>query len=58
MKTYKELKEQARIKFIDWQSELYFKNMSYDELIKEQNKIDKLAKRYGLIKELKENGVL
>ena len=37
---------------------LFCENMSWNELSVIQNKIYKLAKKYGLVREFKENGIL
>jgi predicted nucleic acid-binding Zn-ribbon protein len=51
-------KEEARqvgIEFQNWASE---QNLSYGELSSYQNKLHKIAKRFGLIREFRENGIL
>lgn len=55
---YEMAKRKARQKAIDYQVEQSEKSMSYGELAEQQNSLYKLGKRYGLIKEFKENGVL
>ena len=59
-KTYKELKEEAREKAIDWQNEIITEDEvpSLDEFCEQQYKFEKLAKRYGLVKEFKENAII
>lgn len=56
--TYQELKAAARQKAITWQNEFSENNYSYGELNYYQNYFEKLAKRYGLIKEFRENGII
>ena len=58
MKTYQEKKEEARDKAIAWQLEASEKCLSYAELAEVGEHFAKLAKRYGLIKEFKENGII
>lgn len=58
MKTYKERKEEAREQAIIWQLETSEKCLSYEELAEAGEYFAKLAKRYGLIKEFKENGII
>lgn len=58
MKTYKERKEEAREQAIIWQLEASEKCLSYAELAEAGEQFAKLAKRYGLIKEFKQNGII
>lgn len=51
-------KEKARNKAIQWQHEFSSKSYSYYDLMIQQEIFYKLAKRYGLIKEFRENGIL
>jgi len=51
-------KEKARNKAIEWQLEFSSKNYSYYDLMIQQEKFYKIAKRCGLIKEFRENGIL
>ena len=55
--TYKEQKEKAREKAIEWQRD--FENHNYDwlELANWGKYFTKLGKRYGLLKEFRENGI-
>lgn len=55
---YKYRKETARCKAIEWQLKMSDKNLSYSELAHYSYYFAKLGKRYGLIKEFKENGIL
>lgn len=56
--TYQENKEIARQKAIDWQNETAKKDVYYSELIEQAEYFQKIAKRYGLTKEFKENGII
>lgn len=54
---YQNAKEKAREKAIDWQSSVAENNYSYGELIKAAEYFTKLGKKYGLLKEFRENGI-
>lgn len=58
MITYQQLKERAREKAIQWQSDFVTHNYSWGELAEFDNYFTKLAKRYGLVREFKENGII
>lgn len=45
-------------KAIQWQYETSEKKYSYGELAEIQNYFYKMGKRYGLLKEFKENGII
>lgn len=51
-------KADVREEAIDWQSSFADNNYSYGELAYYQDYFEKLAKRYGLVKEFKENGII
>lgn len=55
---YQMKKNSARDRIMDWLDEMYEKPMSWGELLEMQAKIEKLARRYGLVGELKNEGVL
>ena len=57
-KTIIKTKEQARQFGIDFQDKVSKSNLSYGELIDYQNELYNIAKRFGLIREFKENGIL
>lgn len=61
MKTYKDRKEIARQKAIEWTEEYFTSenapSISWGELIEWGNHFRKLGKRYGLLKEFRENGI-
>jgi hypothetical protein len=58
MKTYLQIKNKVRNDAITWQNIQSRKNCSYEEIIIWQEYLQTMAKRYGLLKEFKENGVL
>ena len=57
-KTYQELKNKAREEAKAWQLDFMNNNYSYEEFFEAQLEFVKLAKRYGLTKEFKENGII
>lgn len=57
MKTYKDQKEQARNKAIDWQLDFANHNYSWGELANWGEYFERLGRRYGLLKEFRENGI-
>ena len=58
MSAYQRAKERARDKAIEWQLDFNNQNYSYGELVYYGNYFERLAKRYGLVKEFKENGII
>ena len=54
---YKTKKEMARQEAIDWQNDFDNHNYSYGELAEFVMHFEKLGKRYGLLKEFRENGI-
>lgn len=57
-KTYQELKNKAREEAKEWQLAASERAESYAEILEANTKFEKLAKRYGLTKEFKENGII
>ena len=55
---YKEYKAQARQKAIDWQLSQGSEPMSWGEAAMWANYFYTMGKRYGLLKEFKENGII
>lgn len=55
--TYAERKENVREEAIDWQYEASEKNLSYGELAEAGDYFYKMGKRYGLLREFRENGI-
>lgn len=58
MNKYQMAKEKARNKTIEWQSDFCNHNYSYGELVCWQSYFERLAKRYGLVHEFRENGII
>ena len=58
MSKYTRAKENARQKAMDWQTDYYNNNYSYGELIAFAEYFTRLAKRYGLMTEFRENGII
>lgn len=56
--TYAEKKENARQQAIDWQLEASEMNLSYEGYAIAGAHFRKQAKRYGLTKEFRENGII
>lgn len=56
--TYKEQKQRARELAKTWQFDFANNNYSYEEIGDFGEYFTKLGKRYGLLKEFRENGVL
>ena len=55
---YQDKKEEAREEAREWIYDYCNHSYSYGELLYFQNYFEKLAKRYGLIKEFKENCII
>lgn len=51
-------KEEARDEAIEWQNWASNQNLSYGELAQYQNYFTKLARKFGLLREFKENGII
>ena len=58
MSRYTRAKENARQKAMDWQTDYYNNNYSYGELIAFAEYFTRLAKRYGLMTEFRESGII
>lgn len=58
MKNYDLKKNQLRQQIIDDINKMKYKSLSWLDIANYQRKIYPLAKKYGLLKELKENGIL
>lgn len=58
MTNYEKRKASAREKAIDWQNDCANHNYSYGELAFFGNYFTKLARRYGLTREFRENAII
>lgn len=58
MNVYQKAKERARNKAVEWQNGFCDHNYSYGELVYYRDYFGRLAKRYGLVKEFRENGII
>lgn len=58
MTKYQIEKEKARQEAIEWQYDFDNHNYSYYELWLQQIRFEKLARRFGLRKEFRENGII
>ena len=54
---YARKKAFARQEAIDWQNDFAEHNYSYGELCEFAEHFEKLGRRYGLLKEFRENGI-
>ena len=55
--TYASNKAVARQEAIDWQNGGANRNYSYEEMQEAAEYFEKLGRRYGLLKEFRENGI-
>ena len=55
--TYASNKAVARQEAIDWQNDLFRDNWSYEDMQEATEYFEKLGRRYGLLKEFRENGI-
>ena len=58
MKTYRERKNAARDKAVEWQLSFSENAYYWSELVHWQGYFEKLGKRYGLLTEFRENGII
>lgn len=58
MNAYQRGKERARAQAIEWQYEAAEQSLSYGELAEAGSYFERLAKRYGLVREFRENGII
>lgn len=56
--TYSEKKEKLREEAITWQHEFSKHDYSYGYIAEKQAYFEKEGKKYGLIKEFRENGII
>ena len=58
MSRYTRAKGNARQKAMDWQTDFHNNSYSYGELAAFAEYFTRLAKRYGLMTEFRENGII
>ena len=58
MDTYQRCKENARQKAIDWQRQSAEQSLSYSELAAYGDYFTKRGRRYGLLREFRENAII
>lgn len=58
MNKYQRAKNSARNKAIEWQISFCEHNYSYGELAYWKDYFERLARKYGLVEEFKENGII
>ena len=58
MSKYQTEKNQVRQDVISQLDEIFFPGMSWQAVADTQGKLYKIAKKYGLVREFKENGIL
>lgn len=58
MNAYQRAKARTIDKAIEWQLDFDNHNYSYGELVYYTEYFEKLAKRYGLVREFRENGII
>lgn len=58
MNAYQKAKERARNKAVEWQHDFCDQNYYYSELVCWQKYLERTAKRYGLVREFRENGII
>lgn len=58
MNTYQRGKNAAREQAIAWQADFSDRSPSWGEITAEQRQLEQLARRYGLVREFRENGIL
>ena len=57
MSRYQRGKERARRKAMDWDADVATRPMSYGELAIWQEHFERLGRRYGLLREFRENAI-
>lgn len=55
--TYASNKAVARQEVIDWQNNPFRDSRSYEEMQEAAEHFEKIGRRYGLLKEFRENGI-
>lgn len=58
MNNYQTAKEKARQEAMEWQLTFADHNYSYAELVEFQHHFEEVGKRYGLLTEFRDNGII
>lgn len=58
MNSYQRGKNAAREQAIQWQADFSDRSMPWAAITAEQRHLEQLARRYGLLREFRENGVI
>ena len=58
MNTYQKRKEDARQQALEWQANFAEIPQGWLDIMQAGEYFDKLARRYGLVKEFRENGII
>lgn len=58
MNKYQTEKSRARDKAVEWQRDFCNQNYSYGDLVYWQDYFGSLARRYGLVREFRENAII
>lgn len=58
MNTYQRRKDAARAQAIKWQADFSDRSISWEAIAAEQRHFEQLARRYGLLREFRENAII
>ena len=58
MNTYQRRKDAARAQAIQWQADFSDRSIPWAAIAAEQRRLEQLARRYGLIRECRENAII
>lgn len=56
-RTYSQQKEAARQMAVEWQLEFQNRQMYYSDLHEAGDRFERIGRRYGLLREFRENGI-
>ena len=58
MNAYQRRKDAARAQAIQWQADFSDRSIPWAAIAAEQRRLEQLARRYGLIREFRENAII
>ncbi len=58
MTAYQRGKNAAREQAVQWQADFSDQSPSWGEIAAQQRQLEQLARRYGLLREFRENGII